>query len=42
MKIDRLRKCYALDMPSDEYRPIEVAAGLTQVICFPDQQPSIF
>lgn len=42
MKFDRLRKCYALDMPSDEYRPIEVAAELTQVTRFPDQQAAIF
>ena len=31
MKIDRLKKCYASDMPSDEFKPSKVAAGLTEV-----------
>ena len=44
MKIDRLKKCYASDMPSDEFKPSQVAAGLTEVtyvfqsafiFCFP-------
>jgi len=30
MKIDRLKKCYAYDMPSDEYKPNQVAAGLSK------------
>ena len=31
MKIDRLKKCYAFDMPSREFKPSQVAAGLTEV-----------
>ena len=43
MKIDRLKKCYAFDMPSDEYEPSQVAAGLTKVTyIFRINQPLYF
>lgn len=32
MKIDRLKTCYAYDMPGGEFQPNEIEAGLRKVL----------
>lgn len=32
MKIDRLKTCYAYDMPGNEFQPNEIEVGLKKVL----------
>jgi len=38
MKIDRLKQCYAIDMPSSEYKPDQVTAGMRMFNKIPRRQ----